>query len=363
MEVAIAKHSGLALQHNLSVIKAMAPHCKILAVLKANGYGHGLTAVAERLKNVDAFGVARVSEALALRAGGVVKPIVLLEGFFDGDELPILEANNLTPVVHMASQLGVLERAQLSAPLNCWLKVDTGMHRLGLRPRQLGQVYQRLLATGNIRPNPVLMSHFACADDVADSHTEQQIQLFMRCLAQLRERGFSGETSLANSAGIVAFPAAHGTWLRPGLMLYGVSPMLNGQGADHGLLPVMTLTTKVIAVRKVRKGESVGYGASWQASENGYIGVVAMGYGDGYPRNVPHGTPVLINGKRYPIVGRVSMDMITVDLGVKPEISLGDEVVMWGKGLPIEEIAALANTIPYELLCNITRRVTNLWVD
>ena len=354
MRLAIAEINLQALAHNLAQVRQFAPNSKVMAVLKANAYGHGLVKIAQHLNDADAFAVARIDEALALRAGGLTKPIVLLEGFFHQDELPILLANNFQTIIHDENQLRALENAKLDAPISCWLKINTGMHRLGVAPTQLNDFYQRLQATNNAKDAINLMTHFSSADDVNDPKTAEQIALF-DSLVQGKQQAHC----LANSAGIIAWPAGHGEWVRPGLMMYGVSPMLNTSGKDHQLKPVMRLTTKVIAIRDVDAAQGVGYGGSWQSTQPTKLAVVAMGYGDGYPRHAKHGTPVVIAGKRYGIAGNISMDMISVDIGENADsIKVGDEVVMWGPELPVEEIAQCADTISYELLCNITPRVS-----
>lgn len=357
MKAATAEINLTALSHNFQQIRQIAPGTKVLAILKANAYGHGLVKVAEHLKQADAFGVARIEEALALRAGGIVKPIVLLEGFFDSDDLPKLEANNIQTIVHMPSQIDALLEATLEAPIQVWVKVDTGMHRLGLLPEEFETAYTRLQSSDNVRRPVRLMSHFACADEVDNPKTAEQRQLFN----QLTD-GIEGERTLANSAAIIAWPDTRADWVRPGLMLYGVSPIDSITASELHLLPAMTLKSSLIAIRSVKKGESVGYGAAWQAPNDTKLGVVAIGYGDGYPRNLPTGTPVLVNGRVVLLVGRVSMDMITVDLGPQPSEKIGDEVILWGDGLPVEEIARLCKTIPYELLCNITQRVNYQYI-
>ena len=354
MRLAIAEINLQALAHNLAQVRQFAPNSKVMAVLKANAYGHGLVKIAQHLNDADAFAVARIDEALALRAGGLTKPIVLLEGFFHQDDLPILLANNFQTIIHDENQLRALENAKLDAPISCWLKINTGMHRLGVAPTQLNDFYQRLQATNNAKDTINLMTHFSSADDVNDPKTDEQIALF-DSLVQGKQQAHC----LANSAGIIAWPAGHGEWVRPGLMMYGVSPMLNTSGKDHQLKPVMRLTTKVIAIRDVDAAQGVGYGGSWQSTQPTKLAVVAMGYGDGYPRHAKHGTPVVIAGKRYGIAGNISMDMISVDIGENADgIKVGDEVVMWGPELPVEEIAQCADTISYELLCNITPRVS-----
>ncbi|MFY8327689.1 alanine racemase [Pseudoalteromonas sp. ZZD1] len=359
MRLAVAQINLTNLAHNLTQVKHFAPNSKVMAVLKANAYGHGLVKIAQYLNDADAFAVARIDEALALRAGGLTKPIVLLEGVFHPDDLPILLANNFQTIIHDENQLIALEQAKLDAPISCWLKINTGMHRLGIAPEQLDDFYQRLSVTQNAKNSINLMTHFSCADDINDSKTAKQIALFDTLVA-----GKQQAHCLANSAGIIAWPNGHGDWVRPGLMMYGVSPMLGAIGSDHGLKPVMRLTTRVIAIRDVDAQQCVGYGGRWKSDTPTKLAVVAMGYGDGYPRHAKHGTPVVIGDKRYGIAGNVSMDMISVDIGNNSDnIKVGDEVVMWGPELPVEEIAQCATTIPYELLCNITPRVSYEYLD
>lgn len=340
-----------ALVSNFSTIKSLAPNSKVLAVLKANAYGHGLERIAKALPQADAFGVARIDEALALRAGGVVKPIVLLEGFFEAQDLAVLAVNNLQTIVHNEQQLNAICNAQLDRPLKVWLKIDTGMHRLGIDAQDFPRFYQRLSQNNNIQQPIILMSHFGCADDKHDAKTSSQMSLFEQTVA-----GTSNEWSIANSAAICNWPQSHYQWVRPGLLLYGVSPLVE-RDASIPIKPVMTLQSSLIAIRKVAAGETIGYGGAWQSEQATQIGIIAIGYGDGYPRHAGNGTPVLLNGRRVPLVGRVSMDMITVDLGNNATDKLGDVATLWGKGLAVEEIARCATTIPYELLCNITRRV------
>ncbi|MBA6392064.1 alanine racemase [Colwellia sp. BRX10-3] len=340
-----------ALSNNYRLIRSLSPNAKVLAVLKANGYGHGLELIAKALPNADAFGVARIDEALALRAAGIVQPIVLLEGFFAKEDIDTLAANNLQTIVHNEQQLAAIVNANLDTPLKVWLKIDTGMHRLGINPEQLLQFYEALSQSKNVQQPIVLMSHLGCADDKESPATKQQISLFDEITAD-----FLLEKSLANSAGVLLWPQSHHQWIRPGLLLYGVSPLQFDIHID-GIAPVMTLQSSLISVREIAAGEAVGYGGAWISEKNTTIGVVAIGYGDGYPRHAPNGTPVLINGRRVPLIGRVSMDMISVDLGVQSKDKVGDIATLWGKGLAVEEVAEFATTIPYELLCNITRRV------
>lgn len=354
LRTATAVINHQALTSNYQKIQALAPNSKILAVLKANAYGHGLERIAKALPQADAFGVARIDEALALRNAGIVQPIVLLEGFFAPEDLAMLAVNNLQTIVHNREQLQAIIAAKLEKPLMVWLKIDTGMHRLGIDSADFSEFYQQLAASPNVQTPIILMSHLACADDQQNSATQKQLAMFEHITA-----GCNEQKSCANSAGILAWPASHYDWIRPGLMLYGVSPFPPTNNAELSitLAPVMTLQSSLIAIRKIAAGEAVGYGAAWVSSQPTTIGVIAIGYGDGYPRHAPNGTPVLLNNRRVALVGRVSMDMITVDLGPDATDSVGDLAILWGSGLPIEEIASYATTIPYELLCNITRRV------
>lgn len=323
-----------------------------MAIIKANGYGHGLVWTARTLREADAFGVASVEDAVALRDAGIKQPILLLEGFFYPNELPALQRYKLDSVVHHEQQVEALEQLKPAGTIDLWVKVDTGMHRLGISPESVPGVVQRLRAcatAGTIR----LLSHFPSADNPSDACTPVQIQKLESLEANL-------ERSLANSAGIVHWPASHLDWVRPGIMLYGASPMIGMSAAKLDLKAVMTLRSELIAVNARRKGDTVGYGGDWACPEDMPVGVVAIGYGDGYPRHVPSGTPVLVNGVRVPLIGRVSMDMATVDLRSQPKAQPGDPVVLWGEGLPVEEIAAQSGTISYDLLCRVTARVPRI---
>lgn len=341
-----------ALRHNYQLLRHKAGGASILAILKANAYGHGLIRIARELSEVDAIGVARVDEALALRNAGVAKPIVLLEGFFEADQLPLLAASGLQPVIHTEHQLQQLEKATLSTPLKVWLKVDTGMHRLGVEPEQAVPFYRRLEASANVQGAPVFMTHFASADMPQSDQTETQLASFTFLEAQLQ-----GITSLSNSAAFLRSVAPDDNWVRPGLAMYGISPFADKVSADLGLQPVMTLQASVISTRIINAGERVGYGGAWQAPQRTRIGILAIGYGDGYPRHAPPGTPVFINGQRYALAGRVSMDMIAVELGLDSDVEIGSTGQLWGPQLPVEEVAKWVGTIPYELLCNVARRV------
>ncbi|WP_207890670.1 alanine racemase [Vibrio sinensis] len=352
MKAATATINLDALQHNLKQIKSQAPNSKVMAVVKANGYGHGLRHIAKHAQDADAFGVARIEEALQLRACGVVKPILLLEGFYSSGDLPVLETNNIQTVVHCEEQLVALEQAELETPVVVWLKIDSGMHRLGVRPEQFQDFVTRLKGCRNVAKPLRYMSHFGCADELEMPTTNEQTALFLSLT-----QGCEGERSLAASAGLLAWPDSHLEWVRPGIIMYGVSPFNDKNALDLGYQPVMTLKSHLIAVREVKLGESVGYGGTWTSQRNTKVGVIAIGYGDGYPRTAPNGTPVFVNGRKVPIVGRVSMDMLTVDLGPDAMDSVGDEAIMWGKELSAEEVASHIGTIAYELVTKLTPRV------
>ncbi len=341
-----------ALRRNLGRVHVAAPGRRVIAIIKADGYGHGLCRVAHALDQADAFGVACVEEGSRLRGAGIEKRILLLEGFFSADEISAVSELGLDLVVHNQDQLSQLLGASLDWPVAVWLKIDTGMHRLGFRPEVAREAWQRLADSHNVAGPVRILTHLACADDLSDDSTPRQ-------MSRLREAvgGLDAEISTANSAGILGWPGTHGDWVRPGIMLYGISPFAQGVGMDEGLSPVMTLGTSLLAVNRCSRGDAVGYGASYVGPEDMPVGVAAIGYGDGYPRHAPSGTPVLLNGRRVPLIGRVSMDMITLDLRSQPHAGPGDPVVLWGPGLPVEEVARQAGTIAYELLCGVAQRV------
>ena len=341
-----------ALQANLQCVRAAAPRARVMAVIKANGYGHGLLRTARTLQAADAFGVASIDEAAALREAGFTHPILLLAGFFSGEELDTIAALGLHIVVHHDVQLDALEGARLDTPVHVWLKIDSGMHRLGFPPERAADAYRRLRACAQVRPEIRLMTHLANADAREDPATPEQLGVFQRAV-----EGLPGERSIANSAGILAWPQTHADWVRPGLMLYGVTPFLSGSAQDAGLRAAMSLTSRLIAINHRRRGDAIGYGGDYRCPEDMPVGVIAIGYGDGYPRAAVTGTPVLVGGRRVSLVGRVSMDLITVDLRDHPRAAVGDEAVLWGRGLPVEEVARCASTIPYELLCRVAARV------
>ena len=340
-----------ALSHNLARVRHLAPGRRIMAVIKANAYGHGMVKAATALQDADAFAVACLDEALVLREAGISQPLVLLEGFFTAAELPLLIRHQLIAVVHHEEQLAILERSRLGAPLAVWIKVDSGMHRLGIAPEQLPGLWGRFNDCPSLH---VLgfMTHLANADVRDDPLTLHQVERFHQAVAS-----YPGEHSIANSAAILNWSQAHGDWVRPGIMLYGVSPFADSVGESQGLQPAMGLYSQLMAVNHFKRGDRIGYGGEWECPEDMPVGVVAIGYGDGYPRHARTGTPVLVNNQRVPLIGRVSMDMICVDLRSQPQARGGDPVCLWGAALPVEEVARHAGTIPYELLCRVTSRV------
>ncbi|MCG3200209.1 MAG: Alanine racemase, biosynthetic [Gammaproteobacteria bacterium] len=340
-----------AARANLARVRTLAPRSRVVAIIKADAYGHGLTRMARAFADADAFGVACLEEAVALRRAGVGKRIILLEGVFDAEELSLVRQLRLDTMVHCPEQVAMLEQAPAGPPVPVWLKIDTGMHRLGVDPAQASALWQRLDECHAVADPIRLVTHFANANARGDASVERQLAVFADSTGAM-----SGERCIANSAGIIAVPRARAEWVRPGLMLYGVSPFADTVAVQEGLQPVMTVRSALIAVKPVRRGESVGYGCTWACPEDMPIGVVAIGYGDGYPRHCESGTPMLVNGMRAALIGRPSMDMLIVDLRNVPQARVGDPVVLWGEGLPVEEVARHAGTIPYELLCSVRVR-------
>jgi len=363
-----------ALRHNYGVIKQRAGESKVLAVVKADGYGHGMTSIAKALPQSDGFGVAILEEALLLRAAGITQKIVMLEGALSLDELKQASVSNVDVVVHQLEQVTDIEKvsgeaflgaAASGASLNVWLKIDTGMHRLGVDPAVVWGAYQRLRQCAWVQ-SVTLMSHFSCADDMCSEVSDTQYHLFNRLHQGLQlEPAFSGhllQASLANSAGVFQKNQYHFDWVRPGIALYGSSPIEGRSAEDFGLKPVMTLVSRIIALRNVPRGESVGYGASWTAKVDTQVAIVAIGYGDGYPRHVQNGVQVLVSGGLCDVVGRVSMDMLAVDVSGVSAVALNDTVTLWGNGLPVEHVAEWAGTVNYELLCQVTDRVDHRYL-
>lgn len=342
-----------ALQHNVQRVKQYAPDSNIIAMVKANAYGCGIPLVLAALEgHVDAYGVACLEEALVLRALGSQTPCVLFQGIFSIDELSVVASYGLECVVHHALQLQWILTAPLASKIKVWVKVDTGMHRLGFEPGEVPGVIQALQACPWVQDEIGLMTHFACADE--PSRLENQIQ--MQTFNDIVCSGDNIIFSMANSAAIMALPEAHADAVRPGIMLYGVSPFADQTGIELGLIPVMRFVSAVSAIHHYPPHAPIGYGGSWQSDKPSMIGVVAAGYGDGYPRRIAAGTSVWVNGFMAPIVGRVSMDVLTIDLTDCPSVCIGDVVELWGQYVPVETVAKSAGTIPYELLCHVSQR-------
>ncbi len=341
-----------ALRHNLSRVREIAPQSRVLAVLKANAYGHGMQTVATALAGADGFAVARLPEAVALRAAGHSHRIVLLEGVQAAGQLREAADSDVELVVHQPEQIAHLEGWRGAHSFRVWLKIDTGMGRLGFPPGEFAVAAKRLAGCGAVRQPVALMTHLAEAELRDNDRTRAQLECFDQVTA-----GLPGERSSANSAGLIGWPATRSEWVRPGLMLYGISPFSGTSGIDIGLRPVMTLESCVIAVRELAAGDRVGYGGTWAAKRATRMAVVAAGYGDGYMRGTGGGTPVLVKGMPAPLAGRISMDMLTVDVTDLGQVAPGDPVVLWGNGVPVETVAASAGTIPYELVCRVGARV------
>ena len=340
-----------ALRHNHDLARRYAGDARIWSVVKANGYGHGLLRVAAALADrTDGFALIELDGALALRQAGIDKPILMMEGFYDGDELLLYAEHRLTPVLHTLDQVDLLERAGLPTRLPVCLKLNTGMNRLGLDAAELELALAHLQGSG-VAGAISLMTHFADADD--ERGVAEQLG---RCLAMRGNRPLP--LTMANSAALLRFPETVGDWVRPGIMLYGSSPFPAMQSAaEIGLRPVMTLESALIGVQDLRAGDRVGYGGAFVADGPMRIGIVAGGYGDGYPRHAPTGTPVLVNGQRSRTLGRVSMDKICVDLAGIGDAGIGAPVTLWGEGLPADDVATAAGTVAYELYCALATRV------
>lgn len=346
-----------ALQHNCRIVRQkVGPKRKIIAMIKADAYGHGLLPVTNALSDADAFGVATVDEAVMLRESGVKQSISVMTGFTTMEELMLFFQYQLSPVIHHPLQLELLEKADVESEISVWLKADTGMHRLGFSFDTFMSAYSRLSRIANVRQPIQLMTHLADADNSDRTFTEEQLQQFSELTQSL-----PGIKSICNSAGILAYSNAWADVVRPGIMLYGASPFSERSAESLHLKPVMHLQSKIIAITPLKKGDRVGYGCTWTCPEDMSVAVIALGYGDGYPRHINNGTPVLINNVLCPIVGRVSMDMMSIDIRQQPNCKVGDSVILWGRGLPIETIATHAETIPYELLCQLTQRVKSVY--
>jgi alanine racemase len=341
-----------AIRSNLGVVRRLAPRAKVMGAIKADGYGHGAVHVARALEDhIDAFAVACLEEALVLREARIRGTIALLEGVLSMEEAKVGLRHDLQVVVNDHWQLEILEKLPRGARVSVWIKLDSGMHRLGFPLTDVRALWARLEA----RPEWDFrgwITHLACADEPESGATREQVAAFAGALGEL-----PGARSIANSAGLIAWPETHVDWVRPGLMLYGASPLPGRDAAALGLRAAMRLTSRLIAVRDYPRGAAIGYGGSYRCPETMRVGVAAVGYADGYHRSLPTGTPVEVKGQRAQLVGRVSMDMITIDLRGVRDAAVGDPVLLWGEGLPVEDIAARAGTVAYELLCGLTQRV------
>lgn len=337
-----------ALECNLQVARR-ASSARIMAVIKADAYGHGLLRAAEALNAADGFALLDIRDAIRLRDAGFNQTILLLEGFFTPDDLSLVAEYDLTCVIHNQQQIDMLEAYPSRGSLEVWFKVNSSMNRLGFAPDDVFAALERLKAHSAVR-NITLMTHFSQADEATG--VAAQLGVFNELVAPYRMA-----RSLANSAALLRYPATHADWVRPGIMLYGASPFAEISAQQLGLQPVMTLQSRIIAVQKLRAGENVGYGGLFRTEAPMRVGVVACGYADGYPRHAPTGTPVLVGDQRTRILGRVSMDMLSVDLSTLPAAGVGSRVTLWGEGLPVEQVAHAAGTISYELLCALTARV------
>ncbi|KAA5932911.1 catabolic alanine racemase DadX [Pantoea sp. Bo_2] len=346
----VATINQQALRHNLTVVRQAAPASRIWSVVKANAYGHGIDRVREALSATDGFALLNMEEAILLREQGWKKPILLLEGFFQPEDLQLIDRYRLTTSVHSNWQIKALASASLSAPVDIYLKMNSGMNRLGFRPEQVSGVWQKLRALNNVG-EMTLMAHFA------DAENPQGLIAPLQRVEQAAE-GLNCPRSLSNSACTLWHPDAHFDWVRPGIILYGASPSGDWQDiAGSGLKPVMTLSSEIIAVQQLQAGDGVGYGYRYHASTTQRIGVVACGYADGYPRHAPTGTPVCVDGVMTQVVGAVSMDMITVDLTPCPQAGIGSSVELWGEQVKIDQVAKAAGTVGYELMCALAPRV------
>jgi alanine racemase len=349
MRPLFATIDSAALGHNLGVVRRHAPRSKVLAVVKANAYGHGLLRAASALSEADGFALVEPDAAARLRAAGFRQPIVLLEGFFEAGELPDLAAGGFGAVVHGMDQVDALDAFSGGAKLDVLIKVNTGMNRLGFSPQEFPAAVSRLRRNSRVG-SITLMTHFAGADEPRG--VEWQLQVLRRL------PGWADiPKSLANSAAILRYPDTHADWVRPGIMLYGSSPFSGRTGVEDGLRPAMTLESRIIAVQELKAGDTVGYGGAFRADRGMRIGVVACGYADGYPRHAPTGTPVEVEGRMTGTVGRVSMDMLCVDLSAIAGARIGSRVVLWGEQVPVERVAEAAGTVSYQLLCALAPRV------
>ena len=347
-----------AIRHNYQVAKTTAPHARAIAIIKANGYGHGAIEVGKTLSPIaDGFGVACIEEALELRESGITNPILLLEGIFDPDELPLVDEYRFSIAIATQQQLNWLLASNLKQPIDVFLKIDSGMHRLGIEPENAREVYTKLSASPRVK-NVVMMTHFARADEPEQPTTKNQLATFTNAID-----GIDAPCSLSNSAGTLVHPSTHGQFIRPGIMLYGATPLGHNHTSDTLLKPAMSLRSAIFSIRDLQTGEPVGYAGRYVCDRPTRVGVVAMGYADGYPREAIDGTPVSIDGHRSRIIGKVSMDMLTVDLTDLPHIKEGAPVELWGNEVKANEVADCCDTIAYTLFTGVTRRVPMRYIN
>jgi alanine racemase len=338
-----------ALRHNYAVAKRAALQSKVLAVVKANAYGHGIERVTRALVKGDGFATVELEGAVATRERGFSEPILLLEGFFEANELPVISASDLAVVVHCDEQLRMLETARPAKPLDVYFKINTGMNRLGFTVPVARQKLERLKKS-NAAKSITLMTHFATAD--GPEGVEEATRRF-----NAATEGIDLPRSLANSAAIFSHPDSHADVARLGIALYGATPFADRTAESLGVKPAMTLVSELIAIQDLHAGETIGYGGTYRCERDMRVGVVACGYADGYPRHAPSGTPIVVGGVRTKTVGRVSMDMLTVDLANVSAARIGTPVVLWGEGMPIDAVAEPAGTVGYELMCALAPRV------
>jgi alanine racemase len=347
-----------ALRYNLRLASDLSPDSKVMAVIKADAYGHGALGISKALcDEVSAFGVASIEEAIELREGGIKTPIHLLEGTFSDDEIITASENSFSvSCVNQRQKIAIL-KADITSPIDVWIFVDTGMHRLGIALEELKSTYEELNSSSNVTDNIVVATHFSCADDLENDFTSIQFSRMTKAMDDI-----SVVKSFCNSAGLIGWPQTRSDWNRLGIILYGGSPLPLPKFETKKLKQVMTLKSEIIALRTIKAGDSVGYAATWIASRETIIATVAIGYGDGYPLNATNGTPVLIRGERCPLAGRVSMDMITVDVTDLSSVELGDEVILWGADLSADEIANYSGTISYELFTRMPARTKRIYI-
>ncbi len=347
-----------AIRHNYGVAKSTAPEARAIAIIKANGYGHGAVEVGKTLAPIaDGFGVACIEEALELRESGITNPMLLLEGIFDPDELPLVDKYRFSIAVSTQQQLNWLLESKITQPIDVFLKIDSGMHRLGIAPEDALEAYTKLKTSSKVK-NTVIMTHFARADEPAQPATNDQIERFNKAIECIK-----APCSLANSAGTLVHPSAHGQFVRPGIMLYGATPLGHEHETDALLKPAMSLRSAIFSIRDLPAGEPIGYAGRFVTDKPTRVGVVAMGYADGYPRHAVDGTPVSIDGHRSRIIGKVSMDMLTVDLTELPHIKEGAPVELWGNEVKANEVADHCDTISYTLFTGVTRRVPLRYIN